>query len=276
MVRALIASLAILFTSGAAPVQIRIQPARGVISSEAHSSYDSEAERQLFALANQARTQAGLAPLQVDEGLTKAARAHAVLMAKQRQLSHQFSGEPSLPQRLSADSDLHMDRSGENVAYASNAEQAQDGLMHSPPHRENLLNPGYNAAGFGVVRSGNILYVTQDFAHQLPVFSPETAEELVTRKLNQARTNAGLPPLQRMQGSIQAGSCPAPRASLLKTSVRTARYILRYTSMEPGTLPAGTEKATADRSLQAFSVGACYARNATYPNGAYWVVVEFF
>lgn len=276
MFRALIASLAIVFSSGAAPVQVRIQPARTLISSEADSSYDADAERQLFALANQARSQAGLAPLQVDEGLTKAARAHAVLMAERRQLSHQFSGEPSLPQRLSADSDLHMDRSGENVAYASTAEQAQDGLMHSPPHRENLLNPAYNAAGFGVVRSGDTLYVTQDFAHQLPVISAETAEDAVARKLNHARAEAGLSSLQRIQGSAQAGNCPAPRASLLKTSATPPRYILRYTSMEPSTLPPGTEKATGDRGLQAFSVGACYARNATYPNGAYWVVVEFF
>ena len=40
--------------------------------------------------------------------------------------------------------------------------------MRSPHHRENLLNPDYNVAGFAVVRIGNMIYVTQDFAHGLP------------------------------------------------------------------------------------------------------------
>jgi uncharacterized protein YkwD len=37
--------------------------------------------------------------------------------------------------------------------------------MHSPHHRENLLNPDYNVAGFAVVRNGNTIYVTEDFGH---------------------------------------------------------------------------------------------------------------
>ena len=105
------------------------------------SPYDAEAEHELFDLANQARAQAGIAPLQMDDGLTQAARAHAAVMAGQRQLSHQFAGEPSLAQRLAANCTLHLDRAGENVSAAGNVEQSHQGLMHSPPHRENLLNP---------------------------------------------------------------------------------------------------------------------------------------
>jgi uncharacterized protein YkwD len=40
--------------------------------------------------------------------------------------------------------------------------------MHSPHHRENLLNADYNVAGFAVVRTGSMIYVTEDFAHGLP------------------------------------------------------------------------------------------------------------
>jgi len=118
---------------------------------------DAEAERQLFVLANQARAQAGVAPLQMDGGLTQAARTHAAVMAAQHQLSHQFAGEPSLEQRLAANCSLHLDKAGENVSAASNVEQSHQGLMHSPPHRENLLNPGYNVAGFGVVHGGGLI-----------------------------------------------------------------------------------------------------------------------
>lgn len=54
--------------------------------------YDSQAERQLLDLANQARAEAGLTPLQSDEGLTRAARKHSALMASQKRLSHDLPG----------------------------------------------------------------------------------------------------------------------------------------------------------------------------------------
>jgi len=268
MVLALIASLAIVFSSGPAPLKIRLQPVPMASISQSSGSYDPDAERQLLDLANQARAKAGLDPLQADEGLTQAARTHAALMAEQHQLSHQFSGEPTLAQRLAADSNLHLDRSGENVAYAATAEQAAETLMQSPPHRENLLSPDYNTAGFGVVRSGNTLYVTQDFAHNLPKVSAQTAEETVARKLNRSRVESGLSPLQQMDGGpAQASACSMAQANLLKVSAVKARYVLRYTSMDPATIPPGTERATQDRDVRAFSVGACYARTARYPIG---------
>jgi uncharacterized protein YkwD len=130
--------------------------------------YDSQAERQLLDLANQARAEAGLVPLQIDEGLMRAARKHSALMASQKQLSHDLPGEPTLPQRLAATSTLQLGAEGENVGLAPSAAEVHRGFMHSPHHRENLLNPDYNVAGFAVVRNGNIVYVTEDFGQDLP------------------------------------------------------------------------------------------------------------
>ena len=56
-----------------------------------------ETEQQLLALANQARRAAGVPPLSVDSGLSRAARIHAQTMLQARQLSHQFRDEPALP-----------------------------------------------------------------------------------------------------------------------------------------------------------------------------------
>jgi uncharacterized protein YkwD len=56
------------------------------------AAYDSKAESQLLDLANQARAEAGLAPLQSDEGLTRAARKHSELMASRKELSHDLPG----------------------------------------------------------------------------------------------------------------------------------------------------------------------------------------
>ncbi|HUJ95851.1 MAG TPA: CAP domain-containing protein [Terriglobales bacterium] len=125
---------------------------------------DPEAERRLFNMANADRVKAGLPPLQMDDGLTQEAREHAVALAATRQLSHQLAGEMPLNLRLASHTKLHFDREGENVASAPTVEQAHESLMLSPSQRENVLNAAYNVAGFGVARSGNTLFVTEDFA----------------------------------------------------------------------------------------------------------------
>lgn len=131
-------------------------------------SFDSQAEHQLLDLANQSRAEAGLAPLKSDEGLTRAARKHSTLMASQKQLSHDLPGEPALPQRLAATRSLQLSAEGENVGLAPSAAEMHRAFMHSPHHRENLLDRDYNVAGFAVVRNENMIYVTEDFGREMP------------------------------------------------------------------------------------------------------------
>ena len=274
--------LVVFLIGGAAPAKDP-QPAPAKVLSVASAPqpspnnswpYDAEAERELFDLANQARAQAGVAPLQMNDGLAQAARAHAAAMSGQRQLSHQFAGEPSLAQRLAANCTLHLDQAGENVAYASSVEQAQQGLMHSPPHRENLLNPSYNVAGFGVVRAGLSLYVAQDFGHSLPAYSPRQAGGLVSGSIARMRREANLPQLQwKDSDAAQTAACSMARADSLKTVAARGSYIVRYTTEQPEYLPTAAARAIEDRAIRTFSVGTCYARTSSYPNGVYWVTL---
>ena|SRR6202142_105479 len=283
MFRVPTAWLAVVLIGGAAPVKdpkpvpaklVNTASARQQPSPNDSSGYDVEAERALFDLTNQARAQAGMAPLQLDDGLVQAARAHATEMASQQQLSHQFAGEPSLAQRLAANSTLHLDRAGENVAYAGSADQAQQSLMHSPPHRENLLNPAYNVAGFGVVRVGSTLYVAQDFGHSLPAYSPRQAGGVVSGSIARMRQEANLPQLQWMDSdAAEAAACSMARADSLKKPAPRGAYILRYTTEQPEQVPAAVAKAIEDPSVHTFSLGTCYARTNTYPNGVYWVTL---
>lgn len=99
------------------------------------------AEQQLLALANQARRQAGVPALKLDTGLSRAARIHALTMLESRQLSHQFRGEPALPQRLAAASSLILDHAGENVALDYDAEHGHQHLMLSPPASREPAQP---------------------------------------------------------------------------------------------------------------------------------------
>jgi uncharacterized protein YkwD len=55
--------------------------------------------------------------------------------------------------------------SGENLAYAPSVELAHQGLMASPGHRANILEPAYSRVGIGVQNAG--LYgrmFTEEFA----------------------------------------------------------------------------------------------------------------
>ncbi len=239
--------------------------------------FGSEPERKLFDLANQARIEAGLAPLQADEGLTQAARAHAAAMAAQQQLSHQLSGEPALPQRLAANSKLHLDVAGENVAYAGTVEQAAENLMHSPQHRENLLSADYNVAGFAVVQSGPRLYVVQDFGHSLPTLSVNQADYAIAAGITRMRSEVRLSQLRQMDGAAaKSTACAMAHADSLKTQSPQGRYIMRYTAMQPDNLPTGISQIISDRSVNSFVEGTCYAKTASYPNGAYWVALIFY
>ncbi len=260
----------------AKPATVKDVSLRPITSGAEPILLGSSAEHRLLDLANQARLQTGVPPLSVDEGLTEAARSHAAAMASRDELSHQFSGEPALPQRVSAKSKLHFDRAGENVAYANTIEQAQEGLMHSPQHRENLLDPNYNVAGFAVVQMGPKVYVVQDFGHSLDSVSDQQAEEAVTHALAQMRTGANQPGLVAADGGVaRQMACAMARADSLKTSSLQARYVLRYTAMQPDVLPSNASKIVRDPSINSFSAGSCYAKTTNYPNGAYWVVLIF-
>ncbi|PYX06655.1 MAG: hypothetical protein DMG88_17570 [Acidobacteria bacterium] len=270
----LLASLAVLFLPwppsvfAAAPVSSPL-------------TYDSAAEQKLLDLANQARVQAGLAPLHPDDGLTEAAREHAAAIAERQQLSHQLPGEAPLAQRLATSTNLHLERGGENVATAATVDQIYASLMRSAPHRENLLNPSFNVAGFGVVRNGYLLFVTQDFGEGRETYSAQTSEDLVAASVTQKRQQQRRSSLLRLNSSAaQAAACSMARANSLITpmsrDMAQSRYLLRYTSNQPQNLPSSAPRAIGDRNISAFAVGSCYAKTTSYPNGVYWVALMFY
>jgi len=262
-----------------APQPATLKPASATTPDIPFTGYDADAEHQLLDLANQARAQAGAPSLTLDAGLSRAARAHAETMFAERQLSHQFDGELSLPQRLAAATRTQLDQEGENVALDFDAAHAQQHLMLSPPHRANLLNPAYNVVGLGVVRSGDRLYIVQDFGHALPNYSAAEVKDRVAVTVAQARHQAKQPDLARQDlPTADDAACSMAQADKLGTSPihqLAQRYtVLTYTSLHPETLPANADHVLSSHNLRSFSVGACYARTQTYPTGVYWVVLS--
>jgi uncharacterized protein YkwD len=123
----------------------------------------SDAERQLFNAVNQERKAHGLPPLKLDEALSNAARAHAQRMAEQGALSHQLSGEPSLPSRARA-AGAHFSWLSENVDEGQNAAAIHQSFMKSPQHRANILDGDMDSAGIGVVEGNGQLFAVEDFS----------------------------------------------------------------------------------------------------------------
>jgi uncharacterized protein YkwD len=245
------------------------------------SGEDSGAENELLEAANQSRELAGVPPLRIDESLREAARAHARLMIASKRLEHQLSGEPALLDRIAQASQLKMDRAGENLAKATCAAGANDVLMHSAQHRQNLLDGGFNIAGIAAFWSKGRLYVVQDFARESPTYSAKQSRELIGEAIGEMRQEAGLaeldqvspPNLDNVACSLAAES--RPNAQLLATAYDN-RKIITYTQSRPEVLPPGALRLLRDPSVRQFAIGSCYARNAAYPTGMYWVAILLY
>ena len=260
------------------------QPNPHSISAAGSSSDDDEdsaAEKELLAAANQSRELAGVPPLRMDESLREAARAHARRMIASHRLEHQLSGEPALLQRIGQASPLPMDRAGENLANASCAPGANEVLMRSAPHRQNLLDPGFNIAGVAAFWSKGRLYVVQDFAHEVPSYSAQQSAELVSQAVDEVRQQAGLSELaQFTPPNLDQAACSLAKENLPNAHLLAAAYdnrkIITYTQSRPEVLPPGALRLLRDPGVRQFAVGSCYARNANYPTGMYWVAILLY
>src|SRR5215467_1272053 len=151
-------------------------------------------DRELFQVVNGERQRNGLEKLEWNVKLATAAQAHAEELARHGDLSHVFPGELPLEQRVGATGE-RFDAVAENVAAADNVDDAHVGLMNSPGHRANILSPKYNAVGIAVVRVRDRVYVAQDFAHVLPVYSPQQFRDEVVAAFNRARKTHHFAPI---------------------------------------------------------------------------------
>lgn len=241
--------------------------------------FDASAEQQLLQLINQERARAGLPSLKLDDRLTQAAREHTVRMAQNKQLSHQSPDEPALPKRLAA-TNLRFNRDAENVAYDFSAQAAHDGLMQSALHRDNILSTKYNTVGVGVVRSGEVLWVTEDFAHRLEELSRDEAENAIIAAFEHERRKVSNLPAQVVRlPQLRRIACAMAKQGQLDTSaplnLPNVQSAVVYTDPDPAELPSNALRMAHDPGVTRFSVGVCFAGGEKYPAGTWWVVLVF-
>ena len=248
--------------------------ATGVAHAQTSPSQD---ERKLFHLLNQERQKAGLPKLQWDNHLAKSAGGHALLLAEHQGLSHQFSGEPQLGERVGA-TGLRFTVSAENVASAQTVEDAHKGLMNSPPHRANILSPEFNAVGLAVIPRVGAVYVAQNFAYVLPVYSEAQFRSALLEAFRNARQEKGFSKIAvRPDPKLHEAACSDnPDARKLLRKLNGATDLLVFTSSEPEKLPSVMQKTAADPALRRASVEVCFKPGPVHGYGSFQVVAAFY
>ena len=120
-------------------------------------------EAQMLALVNRERAAAGLRPLAPDPEMTEVARKHSADMFARGYFAHQ-TPEGLSPFDRMTEAGVQYRTAGENLALAPTLHVAHTGLMNSPGHRANILQPNFGRLGIGILDGGRRgLMVTQNF-----------------------------------------------------------------------------------------------------------------
>jgi hypothetical protein len=212
-----------------------------------------DTENLLFDSANRERAARHLPVLKWDEGLARAARKHAELMAEQDLLEHRFPGEPDLPTR-GRESGANFSHITENIGMAASADKFHDGWMHSPGHRANILDADSDSVGIAVIEGSEDLYAVEDFSRAVVVLSMEEQEKRVGELL----VSRGLRLLDL--GNDSRKSCELDRDFVGNSK---PKYITHYETPDPSQLPETVEKEIQSHRYKSAAVGACPQREAS-------------
>ncbi|HWY79218.1 MAG TPA: CvpA family protein [Candidatus Sulfotelmatobacter sp.] len=118
-----------------------------------NGTVDEKAEQEMYRIVNSDRVKAGLTSLAFDDRLRDLARTHSNDMFKRGYFSH-YTPEGLSPFDRMGQASIIYQYAGENLALAPTTMLAMQGLMNSPGHRANILNPNFHTVGIGVIDGG--------------------------------------------------------------------------------------------------------------------------
>jgi uncharacterized protein YkwD len=143
-------------------------------------------ENRTFDLVNGERVKNNLSELRWSSGITSVAREYSETMAKNDFFAHEGLDGSDVSSRLKDGEVYHWNKSAENLYMSSGydyyytnifgkvtskhymtfeqlAQNATQGWMNSPGHRENMLDPDLDESGLGVYVVNETFYFTQNF-----------------------------------------------------------------------------------------------------------------
>jgi uncharacterized protein YkwD len=273
-----------------APRTLALLPGDGSADADAADDDGPTVERKIFALANRDRARAGLLPLVWDDRAAAIARRHSEDMRAGEYVAHVSPTAGTLADRARAGG-LATPLLLENLARSYSAAEAEDGLMASPGHRENLMNAQATHLGIGVAIGSEVaghheLYVTQLFFRRPPLADRLTARAAILSAFAGARRAARLPPLvsddvldaiaERHAAAVAAGASRSAadaqsNAALDQTADRFVQVltVIEVTGDPTEHIPPDVVRGTA-RSI---GLGVAQGTHATLGEGAYYMVV---
>lgn len=247
-----------MFAALAMPAVGAAQDGRGNMHAEAG---------RIFALANQARVQAGVGRLDWDPALADAALQHCLRMAAEGQISHQYNGEPDLSTRT-AQAGAHYSVIEENVAMGPSADTIHEQWMHSPGHRANLLSPDVDRVGIAVVAANGSLYAVADYSR-------------IVEQLSATQVEARVAALMRTSGVVILRDPSVARAACatdegMPRSEPMARFVMRWQDADLTVLPQALADRLASGKYRQAAVGSCPAQVASGSFTAYRLAVLLY
>jgi uncharacterized protein YkwD len=227
-----------------------------------------EAAEQIFALANQARAQAGVASLQWDPTLAAAALQHCRMMVAQGALSHRYVGEPDLSSR-GAQAGAHFGLIEENVAMAPSASAVHMAWMQSPDHRRNLLSPEVDHVGIAVEFAHGELYAVADYSAALEILSPMQVEARAAALLR--ASGVSILPDPTLARSACSGDADPSRFPVARPA-----WMIRWQNSDLSNLPEPLLKQLALRKYRKAAIGSCPTQDSGSTFTSYRVAVLLY
>jgi uncharacterized protein YkwD len=227
------------------------------------------AAEQIFALANEARIQAGVGRLDWDPALAQAALKHCERMAEEGPISHRYPGELDLSERT-AQAGAHFSLIEENVALGPSADAIHEEWMQSPGHRANLLSPDVDRVGVAVVAARGVLYAVADYSRGV-------------EQLSAAQVEAQVAALIRVSGitilrdpSLARAACATNEGIPHAESGAMPRFVMRWQAGDLTELPQALRDKLASGDYRQAAVGSCPAQAQEGSFTAYRVAVILY
>ncbi len=242
---------------------------KGSIAEDGDSVAVPTAAEQLFALANQTRTQAGAGRLAWDPALAAAALNHCRRMAAEGPIAHRYNGEADLASRA-GQAGAHFELIEENVAVGPTASMIHNEWMHSPGHRENLLNPQVDRVGVAVVASRGVLYAVADYGHGVESLNAREVESRVAGILH--GSGVSIVP----DASLARAACAMDNGVPRSTNGAQPGFVMRWQGSDMTQLPQALEERLASGRYHQAAVGSCRAAGQEGTFTAYRVAVLLY
>ncbi len=254
-------------------------------------SSPAKARTEILARVNSLRLSQKIGVLSPDPALDDIAQRYAERMAKEGFFAHVAPDGSDLRSRLTRGNYLFT-AAGENLGSSSGPLASHFGIEHSPGHRKNLLEPGFQSLGVGIAKRDDGLTIVAEVLTTPLNDGGDNPVALTYQALNQSRSRKKLPPLTAnavLEALAQEHAREAlkreqpkvdlPGVSPLSERVFKALEDVKYSSVDVYVTESATvapeSKNLGDEKNALVGVGMVRGDSERFGANKFWVVVIY-